>query len=334
MTTTIRSIRDRRALVALLSSVGTLLALAACGGSDSTSPPPPAGDTWATVVSAPYSIVADAEGYKCFVAQVATDQYITGFRLASPSPVQAEVQISESETPITLGAFECTVVTHTGKLIYLSGTGTSAIEFPAGKGVHIAAGRYLLVNIHVTNNTSSLVQDSAVIEGRVGTAADVTTPLTMFIAGTLLIQIPADALPHTSTGGCTVNADQHIVAVIPLMRTRGTHQTVSLFAGSDTTKLRDAAFDPLHMSYTIFPSDVHVPVGGELRVECTYVNNTANTIGFGDAQAAETCFTGFYHYADDGTSSDIYSCANNSSPDIVHEEPLNRAPLRRVTQTD
>ena len=270
--------------------------------------------------SAPWSLGPDNEGYKCYVIHVASDQYITGFRLASPSPIQGEVQLSMTPTVLPLGNMDCSMGTQTGKLIYAASRGTSAIEFPNGKGVHVAAGSSLLVNIHLTNPTSATVQESTMIEGRVGTAADVATPLTMFLAGTLNLQIPADNLPHVQTGGCGPETDQHLVAVIPLMRDRGTHQAVKVIIGTDTTSLLDAAYDPLHVRYSVLGADQHVPPGGKIRVECTCVNDTANPIGFGDSSDSDTCLTGVYHYAADASSSDVYACTLNQTPDIVHDE--------------
>jgi hypothetical protein len=312
-------VRRRLRFVPLFSLACASLALAACGGGDSTSPPPPE-DEWATVESAPWSLGPDNEGYKCYVTHVASEQFITGFRLHSPSPIQGEVQLSMTETALPLGSMDCSIATQAGRLIYAASKGTQAIDFPSGKGVHIAAGSYLLLNVHLTNPTSTTVVDSTTIEGRVGTAADVTTPLTMFYAGSLNLQIPADNTPHVQTGGCTPETDEHLVALIPLMRDRGTHQRLQMIVGLDTTTVLDAAFDPLHVNYSVLGADLHDPAGGKLRVECTFVNTTAHTIEFGDSFDSETCFTGIYHYAADAASADIYSCANSQTPDFVHDD--------------
>lgn len=314
-------IRHRGRLFALCAIACTSLSLSACGGTDSTSPPPVKQEKWATVGSVSWSLGHDNEGYQCYVIQVPSEQYITGFRLASPNPIQAEVQLSMSESALPLIPTNCSVATQAGRLIYASTKGTSAIEFPSGKGVHIPAGSYLLFNVHLTNPTNARVEDSTKIEGRVGNAADVTTPLTMFFAGVENLNIPADNLPHLQIGGCASTTDEHLVAVMPLMRDRGTHQAVKLVVGNDTTSILDAAYDPLHVSYSVFDSDVHVPVGGKIRVECTYVNDTGSFISFGDSSDSETCYAGFYHYATDAGSGDIYACANNHTPDFVHGEP-------------
>lgn len=83
----------------------------------------------------------------------------------------------------------------------------------------------------------------------------------------------------------------------------------------------------MHVNYSGLTSDVHLPVGVKLRIGCTSVNNGSSMLHFGDSPESETCFTGFYHYADDGASNDIYRCANNQSTEIVHDD---RAVLARV----
>ena len=69
------------------------------------------------------------------------------------------------------------------EMIYASGTGTDAIEFPAGEGVHVLAGQYLLLVIHLRNASDSAVSSSTRIEARDATAQEVTTPIHVLLAG-------------------------------------------------------------------------------------------------------------------------------------------------------
>lgn len=135
---------------------------------------------------------------KCYGAQVSTDEYITGFRFASPA--QADVMLFVTDAAPTLGSFDCTFSTVEGQLIFAGSVGTTGIEFSGGKGVHIAAGKYLLLNIHLNNTQAFLVDDSTRIEGLVGKASDVTTPVEMVIAGAKGFEIPADDATHTISG--------------------------------------------------------------------------------------------------------------------------------------
>jgi hypothetical protein len=300
-----RSCKSSVATFALLC--GTIAMVAGCGGSDATQPPPPA-DVWHVVAGRSWTMPGQAEGYVCFAVHLTSDEYLTGFRLVSPNPAQEEVLLTISDSPVTEGSFACNAGSLSTHLIYAASGATGPIEFPSGFGVHVLAGQYVLLNIHVNNIADTSVTDSTRIEARIGTAADVTTPIDMQMAGTFLINIPSDGQVHTATGGCNATADNHLLAFLPLMRSAGTHQTVSLHSDTTTRVIFDDNFDLLHDDYTQPAAPIAINMGDRLTTVCSYQNTGGATLTFGESAHNESCFAAIYRYPTSATSS-LYDCA-------------------------
>jgi hypothetical protein len=147
-----------------------------------------------------------------------------------------------------------------GEVIYAAGRDPRRSPSRGGKGVHVAAGQYVVLVSHLNNTSASPVTASTTVEGRVGTAADVTTPIDMFFAGKLNFVIPAGADTVPIAAQCGVNSSMHIFATIPLMHSLGVTQT--FLYSYDTTgfhTIADSQFDPHHLAYTSLPADLLVP---------------------------------------------------------------------------
>jgi hypothetical protein len=141
-------------------------------------------DPWKVIAQRSWTVGADSDSYKCTVERVASDKYITGFRVVSPAQAQARVTLSVVEAAPKPGDFDCIRGAVGGsEMIYASGMGTDAIEFPAGEGVHVSAGQYLLLVIHLRNASGSAVSSSTKIEARDASANEVTTPIHVLLAG-------------------------------------------------------------------------------------------------------------------------------------------------------
>jgi hypothetical protein len=153
--------------------------------SDSTSPHVlPRRDAWNVVAGRSWTVPAGADSYKCHVERLTSDRYITGFRVVAPPAAQARVTLSVVGEASPTGDFDCSGGAVGGsEMIYASGAGTDAIEFPTGEGLHVAAGQSLLLVVHLFNSSSSPVSASTQVEGRAGSARDVHSPIEMFLAG-------------------------------------------------------------------------------------------------------------------------------------------------------
>lgn len=320
MTTNGVSRASRSRLVTQTLRLASIALVAACGGGDSTRPPPPPSDVWRVVAGRSWTMPGENEGYVCFVAHLTSDEYLTGFRLVSPNPVQNEVMITVSDVPVTEGAFACDAGSFGTHLIYAANVGTEPIEFPPGFGVHLSAGQYVWLNVHLNNRADTTsVTDSTRIEARIGTTADVTTPIDMQVAGTFLINIPNDGQLHTAYGTCDATADNHLLAILPLMRSAGKHQTVSIATDTTTVAVLDQSFDVQHDGYTQFTTPIAINVGDRLETVCSYINQGARTLTFGESSENESCFAAIYRYPTSATSS-LYDCASRIASFDVRRE--------------
>jgi hypothetical protein len=297
-----------------------ILGVAACSGRDSTSPPPPPPpppqDQWSVLAERAWTMTGTSEGYRCVGVHVTSDEYLTGFRLVAPGTAQNEVLLTVSGAPVTEGAFDCYPGSLSNQLIYAASLGTGAIEFPSGFGVHVSAGQYLILNIHIVNLSDTSVADSTRLEARVGTASDVSTPIDMSMAGTFLINIPSDGQVHTATGACRAAADTHVLAFLPFMRSRGVHQSVSDVNGSAHQLLFDQDFDWQHNSYVQLASPVLIHMSDEILTQCSYVNNGGQTETYGEQSTNESCFSAIYRYPV-STASNFLACANNNGANFA-----------------
>jgi len=298
------TMRTRPSAFALALLAGTIALLAACRGGDSTSPPgapppppPPPPDVWNTVAQRSWSVPSQTEAYVCHVELVASDKYITGFRLSSPSAAQTEVYLLARPSATQTGDYDCSESEFLGgEAIYLAGPGTTPLTFSGGKGVHVVAGQYLMLITHINNTTASGVTASTVIEGRVGAAKDVTTPIDMFFGGRVNFQLPSGIDTVTSNSKCNASTEFHLVAELTLMRALGTHTVVTITDTGLDTALVDVGFDPKHIVYSTLSSDFDVPADARFNTSCTFVKDANVVVNLGESANDELCFSGNYRY--------------------------------------
>ena len=110
------------------------------------------------------------------------------------------------------------------------------------------------------------------------------------------LAIEGDGAPHTENGGCEVQDETHVVAMIPLMRALGTHANISSKVLSTTTTLLDETYDPHHVLYTTPSSVIDLTAGSQFFTACTFVNNTGLVVHDGESATNELCLSGNYRY--------------------------------------
>ncbi|HEV7703459.1 MAG TPA: hypothetical protein VGO46_04165 [Gemmatimonadaceae bacterium] len=176
---------------------GALLLTAACAGDSRPAHQKRPEAIWNLVAHRSWTIPAGAEAYQCHTERLASDEYLTGFRIIAPHAAQSRVTLSVLGHSPTQGDFECSGgAASESEMIYASGAGTDAFEFPSGQGVHLAAGQYLLLVVHLRNTASSAVTASTRIEGRVGRASEMRSPIEMRFAGGYPSLSTDDAIPE------------------------------------------------------------------------------------------------------------------------------------------
>jgi hypothetical protein len=261
--------------------------------------PPPG---YSRLIGRRWEAPAGANVYKCVRVTVPADAYITSFVVQSPLGTHHGVlSIAKgygTEGPD--GEQDCTGSTIGMNMLYASAVGTEPLELPNGVGIHIPAGQQIHLNLHLFNAG----EDDLSGESAIWIKASSTPPPTlaeMVLAGTIDINIPPDNTPHTVSGDCTARHDYSLFAVWPHMHALGTAQKVELVRGTSVTTLHDQPFRFDDQSYDVMHPVLDVATGDKVRVTCTYVNNTADAVTYGDGAGKEMCFSGLYRYPAVGT---------------------------------
>ena len=259
---------------------------------------------WTPLVTRAWTLPPGATNvYQCTRLRIDRDLWVAGFRVTAPTGTHhAVLTISSTSTP--LGDYPCSAGTLDSQMLYAAGVGTDELRFPAGVAIHLAAGTYVNLNLHLFNATDATLANSSGVLVHEVAAADVVHEADMMFSGTEVIAVPSDGQPHTAKGGCTAPVDWHVFTLWPHMHQVATHQTWTFtHAGAPATLLDDVFRFTEQRNYPI--ADTLVRKGDTIETVCTYVNNTGSLITFGDGSDREMCFTGMYKYPAGGN---LFGC--------------------------
>ncbi|MBV8762824.1 MAG: hypothetical protein JO257_36400 [Deltaproteobacteria bacterium] len=265
----------------------------------------PNAEGWTPLISRGWDLAGGATNtYKCTRIKVTNDMWVAGFRAQSPTGTHHSVlTISTSNTQT--GDYDCSAGSLDNQMLYAAGVGTDDLNFPAGVAMHIPAGTYINLNLHLFNATDNMISGTSGVLVKVMKQSDVVHEADMMFSGTFLVSIPSDGQPHVMHGSCPVHADEHIFTLWPHMHQTATHQKWTYTEGSTTTTLLDD--DYMFAEQKNYPiADTLLKAGDTIDTYCTYVNNTGTTINFGDGSDKEMCFTGMYKYPAGGN---LFACA-------------------------
>jgi len=278
---------------------------AATAGSDSGIPA-----DFQMLISRSWSMPSDTEGYKCVRIQVPSDMWVTAFRSLSPVGTHHSV-LTVSTSSNQTGEYDCTAGSLDNQMLYAAGVGTDDNAFPPGVAIHLAAGTFINLNLHLYNTTDQTITNatSGVLVKTID-AASVVHEADMQFSGTFLINIPSDNQVHTATGSCKVASDFHVFTLWPHMHQTAVHQkfTVTPASGSPTSMLDSDYSFTEQKNYPMVDTVLHA--GDTLTTTCSYQNNTGSTMTFGESSNNEMCFTGIYRYPAGGN---LMACAMGQS---------------------
>ncbi len=274
-----------------------------------------ASGSFTTFISRSWTMSAGEEGYVCHTMQADSDTFITGLRQIAP-PGTYEMTLTVTGSTMFMGDYNCTAGTNTlgAMALYAAGLGTNDLVFPPGVAEHVKAGQFVTLNMHVSNaGGATPLSGTSGVQVQTGGPVDAAHEAAMTFAGTLNIAIPPDGIAHTAIGGCNTVADSHVFALWPHMRAVGVRAELVDFHAGVPDPLLDTAF-------ALDPQPVHslapLPIahGDDLQITCYYVNNTGQTVNFGDSTHDESCFVGVYHYPTNAFTSPgpdtTFSCVN------------------------
>jgi hypothetical protein len=261
------------------------------------------------LISRSWTMASDTEGYKCVRIAVPSDMWITAFRSMSPVGTHHSV-LTVSTSSSQTGDYDCGAGSLDNQMLYAAGVGTDDNAFPPGVAIHLAAGTFINLNLHLYNTTDNAITATSGVLVKTMNAADVVHEADMQFSGTFLINIPSDNQVHTATGSCKVASDFHVFTLWPHMHQTAVHQkfTVTPMSGSPSSMLDSDYSFTEQKNYPMVDTVLHA--GDTLTTTCSYQNNTGSTMTFGESSNNEMCFTGIYRYPAGGN---LMACAMGQS---------------------
>ncbi len=178
--------------------------------------------------------------------------------------------------------------------IYASGVGTGELMFPAGTAMRIPKGTLIGLQLHVFNQTDEMLAGTSGIEFREVDAATVTDEVDMFLPGPTDLAIQPNT-ETTQAGTCTVKQPYKVFALFPHMHQLGTHLKTTLTIAGTEQVLHDEQYVFEHQEVIAF-DPIQMNTGDKIKTECTWNNESGNTIGWGESSTTEMCFSILYRF--------------------------------------
>jgi hypothetical protein len=257
------------------------------------------------LISRSWTMAPNNEGYRCIRTQVPNDLWVSAFRSLSPAGTHHSV-LTISQTATTTGEYDCNSGSRDAQMLYAAGVQTDDNELPAGVAIHLAAGTYINLNLHVYNTTDSSLTESSGVLVKIVAQSDVVHEADMQFSGNISFSVPANAAGDTTTthdisGHCFAAHDFHIFTLWPHMHQIAVHHKFTL----NGTALLDSDYNfNEQKNYQLADTMVHA--GDRLETTCTYRNTTGMPVPYGESSNDEMCFTGVYRYPAGG---DLLACA-------------------------
>lgn len=259
---------------------------AAAGGADA------AADGYQALVTTDWTLPPPSSStpdqYFCARLTVTEDIIVSGLRTISPNGTHHTVlSAGDPIGPDTPGE-PCEAQNMHQTILFASGVGTGDFVFPEGVGVRVRAGQQLHLNVHTFNATDFELSGTSGVAGKLVPAVE--TEAEFSFVGPIGFSIPGDGEPFQVSGSCPVNQDVTVLSWWPHMHKLGAHQIIEV----NGEVVHD---EPFRFTEQVnYPTVRQLSVGDEVRVTCTFVNDTGEAVPFGDSSNEEMCFAGSYRY--------------------------------------
>lgn len=249
-------------------------------------------DGWTTLIDTSWEIGGGSESYWCATKTFHEDLYINAFRpLGSMGTHHTLLLWSHGNQPDSETVCGPTL---DESLLFASGVGTDDLVFPEGVALKIPAGTQLLLNLHLFNTTTTPLPGISGTLIKTLAPSEVKQEAEMIMPGASGISVPPNS-PGSVQGDCAFPGDATLLSVWPHMHKYGTHMRVTHQMNTGEVTLHDASFSFTEQkNYLITP--IPVLTGERIHFECSYMNTTSKTIGFGISSDDEMCFLGLYRY--------------------------------------
>lgn len=256
---------------------------------------PPTGYT--RLVGGTWNLTAgQKDTYVCVRFTVPAETYVTNIIAQAPTGTHHTVlSISDGSTAGADGQYGCRVDTLGMVMLYASGVGTSPLDFPSGVGVKIAAGTQVHLNLHLFNASDNALSGESAIWIK-SQPTPTTTLAEMVFAGRIAFLLQPTGQNVNVVGGCNNTRNFSLFAVWPHMHQLANHSKFEVIRGSTPQVVHDMPYSFSEQNYFKQSPEIQVMNGDQIRVTCTFNNNTGSVVTFGDSSLQEMCFVGMYRY--------------------------------------
>jgi hypothetical protein len=260
---------------------------------------------WLRLIAANWYLEAGHEAHLCARMTATRDAYLHEFSPLIPLGTHHTVLtvVPGGSTPD--GMAPCSGGDVSGYQIYGSGVGSESFALPKGIAMRVRAGEQLVMNLHLFNVRDTALSGTSGVLVRTMPSEQVEQIAEGVLAGPLSLTIPTGRV--TERGQCTFNQASTIFSVTPHMHQLGVHMKViadSSEAGSVVLFDGDYNFD-LQQKFQV--DSLHMKAGDVVRVECTYQNDGAHTVHWGQSSLDEMCFVGLARFP--AAQSGSYLCS-------------------------
>jgi hypothetical protein len=285
---------------------------------------------WEMLISRPWSLpTGGSEDFQCVRIKVEEDTWISGFKPLAPPGTHHSILTLDPVTTQT-GNFHCDSATGfngtSTRLLYASGINTNELVFPDGIAVHIPAGSYITLNLHLLDGGDFGMHDTSGVLVKKIDPSQVVHEIDATFAGAKRIEIPADGMNHTVVGGCSAPYTWHVFALWPHMHENGVHAKLIFTENNVSNTVLDEPFD--FTAEQVYPMNETVVNQGDLiTVDCTYnaglhtcsypggacIPGTCESDGlchipYGEVATGEMCYVAMYKYP--AGDAPVYGCGS------------------------
>jgi hypothetical protein len=314
--------------------VCSLLWMLACGGDDTTNNPPansdagmadagPSGEGERYALSyGPITIQPGQEDTQCIWLRLSNETPIKVRRihnlLSSSSHhlivYKDDQDTTEQTTPVPCQPFTGALNT-TGRIapIMITQRADDELVLPEGVAYTLDAHQMIKLEMHFVNATDAPLEATATVQFYRADASTIEHEADILFIGSPDVNIPAGA-SRTLNQFFTFPDDLDLSQSKVFAITGHTHKL-----GTDMQVRVGMKNGPLQSVYAPVPflwsepeTTFHdpgfsVPAGGGFDFECSYVNTTNQTVGFGESANDEMCFFWAYYYPSQGSKVCIHT---------------------------
>ena len=165
---------------------------------------------------------------------------------------------------------------------YVAQAPNFSMTYPPGIGATIPTSIGFRMNMHYLNTGPTPIHGQDRITMYVAKSGVVTQHAGTIFYSQATIQIPATDKPYTSTTSCNVSQDVNLLSADSHMHRRATDFVAT--ANGQTLYQTTAWSDPV---LSVYSPPIHLSSGTPITWSCTYVNETASPLTFGESAANE-----------------------------------------------